>query len=87
MRQGDAPVWACTHFLFERHAKELDTFYGQLSSMPPDVALNGDVVEELFTSAFGPDRKALSQEWHDYMRSLKSDVARLEGEDGDRKGR
>jgi hypothetical protein len=84
---GEAQVWALTHFLFERHPKELVAFYGLLGTMPPDVALNGDLVRELFTRAFGSDHAALSQEWHSYMRSLKTDVARMEDAGDNKKSR
>jgi hypothetical protein len=85
-RQGDAQAWALTHFLFERHAKELVTFYGLIATMPPDVALNGELLRELFNRAFGSDHVALSQEWHSFMRTLKTDVARME-DLGDKKSR
>jgi hypothetical protein len=36
----------------------------------------------LFSRAFGSDHQALQQEWRSYMRTLKSDVERLEATGG-----
>jgi hypothetical protein len=80
-----AQVWSLTHFLFENHPRELMTYYKVLGEMPRDVTLNPDLLGNLFSRAFGPDHQALQQEWHGYMRTLKSDIERMEdaGENGD----
>ncbi len=73
-----AQVWALTHFLFENHVQEFVAYFKLLGRMPPDVTLNADLLGELFSQAFGSDHAALQQEWRSYMRTLKSDVERME---------
>lgn len=79
--QGYGQAWALTHFLMENHLKEFVTFYRMLGEMPPDVTLNQELLTRLFDKAFGSDRKALDQEWRDYMRKLKTDAEKLEEAD------
>lgn len=76
-----AQAWALTHFMLENHIKEFVQFYRMLGEMPPDVRLNPDLLQELFTRVFGSDHKSLNQEWRGYMRSLKTDFERLEEAD------
>jgi hypothetical protein len=75
-----AQVWSLTHFLFENHPRELMTYYKVLGDMPRDVTFNPDLLGNLFSRAFGRDHQALQQEWRSYMRTLKSDVERMEDE-------
>ncbi|HEY3966375.1 MAG TPA: DUF1570 domain-containing protein [Planctomycetaceae bacterium] len=78
-----AQVWALTHFLFENHAPELMAYYKMLGEMPRDVGLNPNLLDQIFSSAFGTDHESLQLEWRTYMRSLKPDVERME-ESGDK---
>ncbi len=78
-----AQVWALTHFLFENHTPELMAYYKILGEMPRDVGLNPALLDQIFSRAFGADHEALQLEWRTYMRSLKSDVERME-ETGDK---
>jgi hypothetical protein len=77
-----AQAWSLTHFLFEKRPQELMAYYKLLGDMPRDVVLNPDLLGELFSRAFGSDHQALQQEWRSYMRTLKSDVERLEAAGG-----
>jgi hypothetical protein len=80
-----AQAWSLTHFLFENHAPELMSYYRILGDMPPDVRLNPDLLGHVFSRAFGDEHVALQQEWRGYMRTLKSDIERMEaaGENAD----
>ncbi len=71
---GYGQAWALTHFLMERHFKEFITFYRRLGEMPPDVLINPQVLNELFSEVFGTNRNGLDGEWRAYMRSLKTDL-------------
>ena len=75
---GYAQAWALTHFMLENHVQEFVQFYRMLGEMPPDVTLNPDLLQELFSRVFGSDHKALDGEWRAYMRNLKTDLERLE---------
>lgn len=75
---GYGQAWALTHFLLETHLKEFVSYYRMLGEMPPDVALSADLLTDLFDKVFGSDRKQLDQEWRSYMRSLKTDIEKLE---------
>jgi hypothetical protein len=75
---GYAFGWAMTHFMIERHLKEFIDFYRSLGEVPPDVRLNPDLLQRLFHHAVQIDTKALQSEWEDYMKSLKTDLERLE---------
>ena len=75
---GYAQAWALTHFLIENHLKEFVAFYRILGEMPPDVALTPELLTSLFSRVFGSDHKTLDQEWRSYMRTLKTDLERLE---------
>lgn len=75
---GYAQAWALTHFLVENHVKELAAFYRTLGEMPPDVRLNPELLQQLFSRVFGSDHRQLDQEWRSYMRSVKTDQERLE---------
>jgi hypothetical protein len=75
---GYGQAWALTHFMLENHIKEFVAFYRMLGEMPPDVALNPDLLQQLFSRVFGSDHKSLDQEWRSYMRSLKTDMERME---------
>lgn len=83
---GYGQAWALTHFMLETHIKDFVAFYRVLGEMPPDVALNPDLLQQLFSRIFGSDHKGLDQEWRGYMRSLKTDFERLEEADA-KKGR
>jgi hypothetical protein len=76
--EAAAQVWSLTYFLFENHRDELMSYYRMLGNMPPDVALSPDLLSQVFSGAFGSDHKALQQEWRGSMRTLKSDIARME---------
>jgi hypothetical protein len=89
--QGTPPVgmgqaWALTHFLIENHPRELVNYYRMLAQMPPDLPLHPRLLTDLFSRVFGADRTAIDQEWRQFMRSLKTDVERLEDNSGS-KGR
>ncbi|MBS0263825.1 MAG: DUF1570 domain-containing protein [Planctomycetes bacterium] len=75
---GYAHAWGLTHFLFEKHLKELVTIYRVIGQMPPDVQLNPDILMKIFHRAFGTtDTKALNEEWRSYMRTIKTDLELL----------
>lgn len=76
--QMDGQAWALTHFLIERRLKELSAFYRILGEMPPHVPLNPSLLTDVFHQVFGQDSSGLDHEWRQYMRSLKTDVERLE---------
>jgi Protein of unknown function (DUF1570) len=75
---GYGQAWALTHFMLENHIKEFVAFYRMLGEMLFDVALNPDLLQQLFSRVFGSDHKPLDQEWRSYMRSLKTDMERME---------
>lgn len=75
---GYAHAWGLTHFLFERHLKELVAIYRMIGEMPPDVRLNPDILMQIFDRVFGSDHKALNEEWRSYMRTIKTDMELLE---------
>lgn len=82
---GYGQAWGLTHFLLENHIKEFVAFYRMLGEMPPDVALNPKLLTDLFNRVFGSDRTALDREWRQYMRSLKTDVERMEENSSNKK--
>jgi hypothetical protein len=75
-------AWALTHFLLENHLKEFVDYYRILGDLPPDVKLNPEVLESVFTRVFGSDLVFLDSEWRQYMNKLKTDIEKLE-EDAD----
>src|SRR5262245_721400 len=75
---GYAQAWALTHFLLKNHIQKFVNFYRMLGEMPPDVALNPNLLQELFSRDFGSNHKSLDNEWRSYMRGLKTDIERLE---------
>ena len=83
--QGNGQAWGLTHFLLENHIKEFVAYYRMLGEMPPDVPLNPKLLTELFSRVFGSDRTALDREWRQHMRSLKTDVERLDENAGKNK--
>jgi hypothetical protein len=83
---GYGQAWALTHFMLENHIKEFVGFYRMLGEMPPDVRLNPDLLQQLFSRVFGSDHKSLNQEWRSYMRTLKTDLERQE-ESAEKKGK
>ena len=82
---GYGQAWAITHFLLENHLKEFIAYYRMLGELPPDIALSPELLTQIFDKAFGTDRKSLDAEWRSYMRTLKTDLQRLESEDDSRK--
>jgi hypothetical protein len=75
---GYGQAWALTHFMLENHIKDFVLFYRMLGEMPPDVTLNPELLQEMFSRIFGSDHKSLDNEWRSYMRTLKTDLERLE---------
>ncbi len=75
---GYAFGWAMTHFMIENHLKEFVDFYRILGEVPPDVRLSPDMLVKLFHHAVKSDIHALDAEWKAYMKSLKTDLERLE---------
>ena len=75
---GYGQAWALTHFLLENHLKEFVSYYRILGEMPPDIIMSPELLTELFDKVFGSDRKELDQDWRAYMRSLKTDMEKLE---------
>jgi hypothetical protein len=76
---GYAHAWGLTHFMFEKHLKELVTIYKVIGQMPPDVKLNPDILMKIFHRACGSEStKELNDEWKSYMRTLKTERQLLE---------
>jgi len=74
---GYGQAWALTHFLMETRIQDFVRYYRRLGEMPPDVTLNPNVLEELFSSVFGNDYTTLDQDWRSFMRGLQTDMERL----------
>lgn len=74
---GYGQAWALTHFLMENHLKDFVAYYRMLGEMPPDVTLSSELLTELFDKTF-PDRTQLEQEWRAFMRTLKTDMDKVE---------
>lgn len=75
---GYAFGWAMTHFMIENHLKEFIDFYRILGEVPPEVKLNPDLLQKLFHHAVKSDMSTLDGEWKAYMKSLKTDLEKLE---------
>jgi hypothetical protein len=75
---GYAFGWAMTHFMVENHLKEFVDFYRILGEVPPEVSLSPEMLVKLFHHAVKTDITALDAEWKAYMKSLKTDLERLE---------
>lgn len=74
-------AWALTHFLFHRRFDQLMTFYKEIQELEIEltaetVKQRGDEMLAIFDECFG-DRAALELEWRRYMRTLKTDMERL----------
>ncbi|MFN9988040.1 MAG: DUF1570 domain-containing protein, partial [Pirellula sp.] len=69
-------AWALTHFLMERHFQKTVKYYQKISQIESESGSipRRDLVK-YFEEIFG-DLKALQIEWHEYMRSLKTDLER-----------
>ncbi|MBM3966832.1 MAG: DUF1570 domain-containing protein, partial [Planctomycetes bacterium] len=69
-------AWALTHFLMERHFLQTVKYYQKISQIESESGSipRRDLVK-YFEEIFG-DLKALQIEWHEYMRSLKTDLDR-----------
>jgi hypothetical protein len=69
-------AWALTHFLMERHFQQTVKYYQKISQIESESGSipRRDLVK-YFEEIFG-DLKALQVEWHEYMRSLKTDLER-----------
>jgi hypothetical protein len=78
---GYGQSWALTHFLMDRHFKELMTYYRRLGEMPPDIVFSPALLNKLFDGVFTSNRKALDAEWRSYMRGLRTDIQEITGED------
>lgn len=74
---GYGQAWALTHFLMENHLKDFVGYYRMLGEMPPDVVLTRELLTELFDKTFS-DRQQLEQEWRAFMRTLKTDMEKIE---------
>ncbi len=74
-------AWALTHFLIENHLKEFVAFYRILGDLPPDVNLNPELLERVFTHVFGADLVLLDSEWRQYMNKLKTEIEKIEEDD------
>src|SRR5262245_14670874 len=75
---GYAFGWAMTHFMIEKHLKEFVDFYRILGEVPPDVRLSPEMLVKLFHHAVKTDISGLDNEWKAYMKSLKTDLEKLE---------
>lgn len=75
---GYAFGWALTHFMIENHLKEFVAFYRILGEVPSNVILSPDLLLKLFRHVYGPNLAALDAEWKIYMKSLKTDLEKLE---------
>ncbi|MBI3863940.1 MAG: DUF1570 domain-containing protein [Planctomycetia bacterium] len=75
---GYAFGWAMTHFMIENHLKEFIDFYRILGEVPSDVRLNPDLLQKLFHHAVKSDMTALDAEWKAYMKSLKTELEKVE---------
>lgn len=78
---GYAQAWALTHYLVENRLPQLVDYYKMLGNLPPDVTLNPTLLIELFDRAMQSDHKTIDQEWRKHMRTLKTDVERIEEDD------
>ena len=75
-------AWALTHFMIETHLKEFVAYYRVLGDLPPDVKLNPDLLQALFSRVCETDIVALDGEWRQYMTKLKTEVEKLDEADG-----
>ena len=76
---GYAFGWGMTHFMIENHLKEFIDYYRILGEVPADVKLNPDLLVKLFHHAVkSSDMSTLDAEWKSYMKSLKTDLEKLE---------
>jgi hypothetical protein len=73
-------AWALTHFMIETRLKEFVAYYRALGDLPPDVKLNPDLLQSLFTNVYGSDIVGLDGEWRQYMSKLKTDIEKLEAD-------
>ena len=78
---GYGQAWALTHFLMERRFDQFMDYYRRLGELPPDIVFNAEALNEVFTESFGEDRDTLNLEWRRYMRTLKTDMEEVLGED------
>ncbi|QDT11076.1 DUF1570 domain-containing protein [Planctomycetes bacterium K23_9] len=71
--------WALTHFLMDQHMPELMKFYRLMGKQPEDQARTEQWREDTYASfqeIFG-NTQTLEAQWRAYMRSLKTDTAKL----------
>lgn len=85
---GSGPAWAVAHYLLENRIADFAAYCRLLGSMPPDVALNSDLLSETFHRVFGGDIKPFEQGLREHMKSMKPDLDRLieQGASGRGKG-
>ena len=71
--------WALTHFLMNRHFKELIKYYQLVAALEEEDPLPADEYEDLFTQAFDTELDVLEAEWRSYMKDLKTDLEKITG--------
>jgi hypothetical protein len=64
----------------ERHFDQFMDYYRRLGELPPDIVFSAETLNEVFTESFGKDRDTLNLEWRRYMRTLKTDMEEILGE-------
>jgi hypothetical protein len=66
-----ATAWSLTFFLMNRKLAGLQRFNKELSRLPRDLALDGEVVWGCFERAFNKDKlEKMATEWDEYMQHL-----------------
>jgi hypothetical protein len=72
------PSWALTHFMLNKKFDQFMKYYEALSRLPVDMPIPEDQLLSVFQKVFGGDLSGLEQEWHFYMRELKTEQEALE---------
>jgi hypothetical protein len=71
-------AWALTHYLMETKPEKLVEYYRRMSEMDPaQQKITREEVVAIFVDVFG-DIPSLENDWHHYMRSLETDMDRLQ---------
>ncbi|NLE37834.1 MAG: DUF1570 domain-containing protein, partial [Pirellulaceae bacterium] len=73
------PSWALTHFLMAHHFDKLKQYYALLAERRAKGFKPFSAEENLalFKKVFGEDTDTLNAQWHQYMRTLKTDIEQI----------
>ncbi|MES2792817.1 MAG: DUF1570 domain-containing protein [Planctomycetota bacterium] len=69
--------WALMHFLLENNAEGLGKYLTSFRAIPPDLALDDDVLSSMFDDAFGEEQSKLEETWREHMTGLKAEYSIL----------